>query len=131
MEKNRGGYDDRVHMYDMADTYLPAFRTAVREGNAAGIMCSYNAINGVPTCASKQLNQILRDTWKFDGYVTSDTGAIRDIFNAHGYCKTPENATSLALQAGCDINSGSVYATAAGKGVLNPISPLYNVSLFC
>jgi beta-glucosidase-like glycosyl hydrolase len=28
-------------------------------------MCSYNALNGVPTCADARLNKILRDTWGF------------------------------------------------------------------
>ena len=113
----------------MADTYLPAFRKAVKDGKAAGMMCSYNAINGVPTCASTALSTLLRDVWGFDGYVTSDSGAISDIYHAHQYTKTAENATALALKAGCDINSGTVYAHAAATGVLNPRSPLYNVSL--
>ena len=40
-------------------TALPVLQ-AVTKGGAAGVMCSYNAINGVPTCASQQLNTLLR-----------------------------------------------------------------------
>jgi beta-glucosidase-like glycosyl hydrolase len=61
--------------------------------------------------------------WKFDGYVTSDSGAIHDIYADHKWVATGEEATAAALEAGCDINSGSVYtqfiAKAIASGVLN------------
>lgn len=72
----RHNFNARVSKYSLASTYLPAFRRAVVEGGAAGVMCSYNMINGVPTCASPMLNATLRGHWGFDGYVTSDTGAV-------------------------------------------------------
>ena len=38
-------------------------------------MCSYNEVNGVPACANDfLLNQTMRQTWGFDGYITSDSG---------------------------------------------------------
>ena len=44
-------------------------------------MCSYNSINGIPSCANtKMLTDILRKRWGFNGYITSDSGAIDDIF---------------------------------------------------
>ena len=46
-------------------------------------MCSYNAVNSVPTCANSFLNSVLRDEWNFTGYVTSDTGAVADIYTEH------------------------------------------------
>ena len=53
-------------------TYLPAFEACVREGNASSIMCSYNAVNGVPSCANKFLqNTIVREQWGFEGYIVS------------------------------------------------------------
>lgn len=39
----------------MADTYLPAFHACVAKGRASGIMCSYNSVNGVPSCANGDL----------------------------------------------------------------------------
>ena len=49
--------------------------------NIKGIMCSYNSINGIPSCANtKMLTDILRKRWGFNGYITSDSGAIDDIF---------------------------------------------------
>ena len=69
-----------------------------------------DALNGVPTCANQKLTEILRDDWKFDGYITSDSGAIHDIYGAHKYNTTAAEATAAALLAGCDINSGSQYS---------------------
>lgn len=60
--------------------YVPAFRAAIVEGKAHSIMCSYNALNGVPTCASPfLLTQQLRDYWGFDGYVVSDCDAVYNV----------------------------------------------------
>ena len=39
VEKNRGGYNDKLEMFDLADSFLPGFRRSVREGGAAGVMC--------------------------------------------------------------------------------------------
>jgi hypothetical protein len=59
-----------VNPHDFEDTYLPSFRAAVTVANASGVMCSYNAINGVPACGSDTLlGSILRDAWGFDGWV--------------------------------------------------------------
>jgi beta-glucosidase-like glycosyl hydrolase len=38
---------------------------------------------GVPTCADARLNKILRETWGYTGYITSDTDAVGDIFSQH------------------------------------------------
>ena len=49
-------------------------------------MCAYNSINGQPACANEfLLDDQLRGKWEFQGYVVSDCGAVRDIFNGHHY----------------------------------------------
>jgi beta-D-xylosidase 4 len=69
-----------------------------------------NSINGVPTCANSMLNTVLRENWGFDGYITSDSGAIEDIYSAHHYAKNASDATAKAIHdGGCDIDSGGVY----------------------
>ena len=56
-------------------------------------MCSYNAINGVPSCANSELLQgVLRDKWDYEGIVATDCGAIEDVYDHHNYTKTPEEA---------------------------------------
>jgi beta-D-xylosidase 4 len=76
-------------------------------------MCSYNALNGVPTCADPYILQtILREHWGWtndDQYVTSDCDAIQNIYLPHGYTSTREEAVADALKAGTDLDCGTYY----------------------
>ncbi len=106
----RHNFDAHVTAQDMADTYLPAFEACVRKGRASALMCSYNSINGVPACANEDLlNGKARGEWGFDGYITSDCGAIADIWSHHNYTATPEEACRVALRAGCDLDCSDFY----------------------
>lgn len=90
---------------DLEDTYLPAFKAAVQEAQVAGVMCAYNAIDGVPACATPMLNQLIRREWGFTGHIVSDCAAIADFFkeDAHRYSKTPEIAAAAAIAGGTDL----------------------------
>jgi beta-glucosidase-like glycosyl hydrolase len=97
-----------ISAYDLHSTYLPAFKTAVVDGKAKGVMCSYNAVNGVPSCANKfLLTSTLRDAWGFDGYVSSDSGAVKDIIDSHHYTSDWNHTVAAAIDAGCDMQSAS------------------------
>ena len=73
-------------------------------------MCAYNAVDGVPACANKFLLQTtLRDAWKFQGYVTSDCGAVGDITEGHQYTPDNEHGSALAVLAGTDTTCGHEY----------------------
>ena len=122
----RHNFDAVVSQADLQNYYLPAFRGCVMEGGAQGVMCSYNAINGVPACANDWLLQTtLREGWRFEGYVTSDCGAIRDEClpepDGHGYLDCV-NATAASITAGTDVDCGGVYGdnvvAAVGGGAL-------------
>jgi beta-glucosidase len=59
------------------DYYTAQFRRLVEDAHVSGVMSSYNAINGTPAVADNlTLNVLLRKTFGFDGYVTSDCGAV-------------------------------------------------------
>ena len=65
-----------------------------------------NAVNGVPMCANKKyLDDVLRKSWDFEGYVTSDCDAVGDVYGAHHFT-TPANGTALSLKAGTDMDCG-------------------------
>lgn len=103
---SRHSVNSRINLYDLHSTYFRAFKMAIVEGGAAGIMCSYNRINGVPTCVNEDLlRRVLRREWKFEGYITSDTNAIEDVFLHHNYTSSWEETVALALRAGCDVDS--------------------------
>lgn len=92
---------------DETDTYLPAFHAAITEARAEGIMCAYNAVNGVPACGyTPYLQDLLKKEWKFQGHVVSDCAAIADFYltTSHAYVKTPEEAIASAWKAGTDLN---------------------------
>ena len=54
---DRHHFDARVSDQDLVETFLPPFESCIRDAKVASIMCSYNAINGVPACANKFLLQ--------------------------------------------------------------------------
>lgn len=106
-EHNRFECDAQVSERQLREYYLAPFEACVREGKAAAIMSSYNAINGVPSTANPWLlTKVLRNEWGFRGYVVSDCGASGLLVQAHHYVKTKEAAATLALKAGLDIECG-------------------------
>ena len=108
-ESNRHREDVHPSPHDLEDTYLPAFRAAVVEGRVQGIMCAYNAVDGVPACASEALMDTrLRRDWGFTGHVVSDCGGAANIYreDALRYTRTPEEAVALAFEAGMDLICG-------------------------
>jgi beta-glucosidase len=117
-EPDRHSFDVHPSPHDLADTYLPAFYTAVTEAKAQALMCAYNAIDGVPACANTNyLRNILRRDWKFDGHVVSDCAAIADIHTAkkHEYVKTAEEAAALSIKAGTDL-----FCSSGNKDTADP-----------
>lgn len=102
-EKDRFSFNAVVSDRDWQMTFLPAFRACLEAG-AYGVMCSYNAINGVPACANKKLlTDILRGELDFKGYVVSDEGAIEHIDVYFNYTKTPMDTAIVSVEAGVNL----------------------------
>ena len=102
-EPSRHTRNVSVSNHDLHDTYLPAFRDAVVEANAGSIMCAYNRVNEEPACANSFLLQsMLRNAWKFDGYVVGDCDSVEEIFSEHHYVKSIPEAAALSLKRGTD-----------------------------
>jgi beta-glucosidase len=122
-ESSRHRFNVDPSPHDLEDTYLPAFRATVTEAHAQSIMCAYNAVYGNAACASKRLLQdILRDRWKFTGFVTSDCGAVTDIAEGHKFTPDVEHAAVMALRAGTDTSCGDEYrwlANAVKDGLID------------
>jgi beta-glucosidase len=111
-EPERHAFDARVGEADLVETYLPAFRATVVEGRAESIMCVYNAVNGIPGCASSDLlHKRLREQWGFTGYVVSDCGAVDDIHRNHKFTPSLGAAAVSAVKAGTDLTCGTEYKT--------------------
>ncbi|HZF01977.1 MAG TPA: glycoside hydrolase family 3 N-terminal domain-containing protein [Methylomirabilota bacterium] len=89
---------------EIRSVMLKSFEPAVREGNAMGVMAAYHDIDGVPCTGNPWLmNKILRDEWGFKGFVLSDLGAIRRLYDTHHVVASPADAARLALNSGVDM----------------------------
>ena len=110
LETGRYGNNYNPTPQDLADYYLAPFKTCVRDIDVGSVMCAYNAVNGVPSCANEYLLQeVLREHWKFDddfNYVVGDCGAVSYIANEHNFTDTMEGAAAVALNAGTDLDCG-------------------------
>lgn len=115
---NRHDFDAIVDPMDLFDSYLPPFRTCVEEGRVSGLMCSYNSVNGIPSCANDWLlSSLARDQWEFQGYVTSDCDADEDVFDMHNFTSSPEEAVRDVLKAGTDLDCGSFVPQHAAEAI--------------
>ena len=76
-EDNRTGITSNVSDTDLRDYYTKQFAGLIENAHVSGLMTSYNAINGTPSVADTYTTNLLAQrTYGFDGYITSDCGAI-------------------------------------------------------
>jgi beta-glucosidase len=108
-EPLRHVFNAEISERDLRETYLPAFRTLVKEGKVYSVMGAYNQFRGHPACASDELYGILRNEWGFDGYIVSDCWAVSDFYTFQGYAKDPAEAAAQAVRAGTDLECGVDY----------------------
>ncbi len=90
----------------LREVYLPPFHAAVRAG-VGSIMTAFNEINGIPATAHPlTLVRVLRQEWRFTGFVVSDWSSITEMVT-HGYARDDAEAAVLALRAGVDMDMSS------------------------
>lgn len=107
-EAGREYFTTDMSISRLHEVYLPPYNAAVEAG-AATMMSAFNALNGVPASANPYLMQnVLRDTWGFNGFVVSDYTAVMELMH-HGIALTPAIATQKAITAGVDVDMMSHY----------------------
>lgn len=91
----------------MFNQYFPPYKAAVEAG-AGSIMSSFNVVDGIPATANKWLlDDVLRNLWKFDGFVATDYGSIGELIT-HGVGGDLKRASAMALNAGTDMDMCSM-----------------------
>ncbi len=123
-EEIKFGFGAQVDWVDLYETYLPAFKSAVKDGDVESVMGAYSMMNGEPGASSKLLlSDILRDEWGFTGYTTSDCGAIHKLVSNGGGDKdtngegnfsvanTLPEACAIALRNGLNLECGAAFRT--------------------
>ncbi|KAK3616639.1 hypothetical protein LTR56_025816 [Elasticomyces elasticus] len=110
--RSRLGLDVNITQQDLAGYFTPQFKAAIQYAKAKSIMCSYNAVNGIPSCTNSFfLQNLLRDLWGFgDGFVSSDCDAIYNVFDPHGYAANRTGAAADSLRAGTDVDCGTTFS---------------------
>ncbi|XP_017416078.1 probable beta-D-xylosidase 2 [Vigna angularis] len=121
---DRFHFNAQVSKQDIEDTFDVPFRMCVSEGKVASVMCSYNQVNGVPTCADPNLlKKTVRGLWELDGYIVSDCDSVGVFYSNQHYAPTPEEAAADAIKAGLDLDCGPFLAVhtqdAVKKGLLS------------
>ena len=121
-ETDRSTLQDDSIVSDQAlhEVYLPAFSAVTQQAQAGAVMCSYNLINGTPACEDGPLIQgILRDQWRFSGFVRSDCNSV--------YRQAPAIAVGIS-QVKCSRLYNPLSLAALPKATLDGlIRPLLTV----
>jgi len=110
--KHFAGYGAAIGGRDYDEAYLPEtllynvylgpFHAAVKAG-VGSAMSAYLDLNDVPATGNRWLLQdVLRDQWKFAGFVVSDANSVKSLAK-HGFAKDVEEAGLRAFNAGLNM----------------------------
>lgn len=103
---SEGGRD--YHYSDVSnqtlwEVFMPPFEAGITAG-AATVMSGFNDISGTPASANYYtLTEVLKNRWKYDGFVVSDWGSIKNLMN-QGVAKDRKEAALKSFLAGVDMD---------------------------
>lgn len=136
--------DSEVSEWTLRNAHLPSFHAGVKAG-ALTIMSSFNSLEGIPAAANPHtLTEILRDEWKFSGFVVSDWEAVSQMVQ-WGYAKDKADAARLAINAGNDmdmlsesfvqnlaeeVKAGRIFQATVDEAVRRVLRVKFQVGLF-
>jgi beta-glucosidase len=115
-ETNRGTINELIDQRVLHEIYLPGFEASVKEGHVASVMCAYPRVNGDYDCENRpMLDGVLKQLWEFDGFVTSDFGAV--------------HSTVPSALAGLDLElpTGIYFGDALKNDVLDDQVPMSRI----
>jgi beta-D-xylosidase 4 len=111
----RYGFDAIVSNHDLSSYYMQPFVQCARDTKVASIMCSYNAVNGVPQCADEyMIETVLRGHWNWtadENYIVTDCTSVQNIFTDHEYTDTRQQTVAAAIKSGADLECGFYFPT--------------------
>ena len=94
---------------ELRNVHLGPFDAALKAG-VATVMTSFSDLNGVPATGNEfLLRQVLREEWRFDGFVVSDWDSVRQL-RIHGLTENDKDSALAAATAGVDMEmAGDAY----------------------
>jgi beta-glucosidase len=127
----------------MFNEYLPPYKAAIDAGVGC-VMSSFNDVDGIPASGNKWLlTELLRNQWKFDGFVVSDYTSVNEMID-HGFGDL-QAVSALSLNAGLDmdmvgegflttleksLNEGKVNENAINQACRRVLEAKYKLGLF-
>lgn len=109
-ETNRFTIDEEIDERTLREIYLPAFEASIRAGHTGSVMCAYPKVNGVYNCENDDLlDRVLKKEWGFQGFVTSDFGAV------HSTVPSAISGLDLEMPTGKYFGADLEAAVRAGK----------------
>ncbi len=134
---------------ELRSVMLKSFEPSFRIGHAMATMAAYHEIDGIPVTADPfLLKTILRGEWGFKGFVLSDLGAIRRLYDTHRVAASSKDAVVMAINSGVDmqfydfdhrtfqnaivdgIRDGSLSAAALDRAVSDVLRVKFELGLF-
>ncbi|MBT2729535.1 glycoside hydrolase family 3 C-terminal domain-containing protein [Bacillus sp. ISL-75] len=122
-EVNRLNGSSNVDERSLREYYSAPFKGVVQKSNVSSVMTAYNRVNGIPASANVHtMDTLLRQTFGFSGYETSDCDAVFEISNPNGGHNwtppgwtrpvNPVERTAFSIAAGEDLNCNAGYSDA-------------------
>lgn len=119
-ETGRTILNARIDEAALRESDLLAFEIAVKDGRPGSVMCAYNKVNGDWACENRfLLTKILRDDWKYPGWVMSDWGGVHSTVKAAMAGLDQESGQELDKE----IYFGAPFAAAVANGTI-PVARL-------
>lgn len=115
-ETRRGSINEIIDERALHEIYMPAFEAAIKEAHVASLMCAYPRLNGLYNCENAPLlNGVVRKEWGFNGFITSDFGAVHST--------VPSALAGLDLEFPTGIYFGEALRKAVDSGQV-PVSQI-------
>ena len=109
-ETGRNSGSANLDKRSLRETDLLAFEIGLRDSGAGAVMCAYNRVNGDYACENSYLlNDVLKKSWGFKGWVISDWGAT------HSTVKAALNGMDQEMPGGQFFGEALKKALAAGE----------------
>ncbi len=118
VENNRHADSSDTTDTNLRDYYTAQFRDLIENSHVSGLMTSYNAINGTPSPADTYTaNELAQLTYGFNGYTTSDCGAVGDVYAPGSHNWAPPGWTTSTVNGATEwtnTTTGKQVSGAAG-----------------
>ncbi len=131
--RNTPADDVIVDRRTLHEIYMPQFETAIRDGGASSVMCAYSTINGTWACENAYtLDSVLRGSWRFPGFVTSDWGATHSSAASadHGLDMQMPDSSHFGAALAAAVLAGQVPASRLDDMVSRILTQEFRFGLF-